>query len=859
MPFFVELTSQIGSSPLWLKGFADGVESRAPGKWSASLMLGRDPATRGAEGRRSSVRPLVEVDVGGVVRGKEYGRWKNLFLSSSLCSAEGATTMQVRCGIVVGLLFFATDGCSAQSIVKALPFDRDWVLENYRAGPDSKLGTLGGTRGRLSSGALEVDFSFVPTDPDRQQLEVMHELDVAGEPFGRTSDLLGATLSAVISMPSNLLSRSQAGRVAGLQLFCESENKDGIKGRQYSDWLDLDRATWNGRVEFQPNTRKSTLGWLDPAWRPDRIWSCGIKVALNDRARERIGGTIKVEAFSIRLPSSDVHRAAKAEMLRSIPQTPPDTVTLGRLRALEARVPEQQILPVDGTLTPSAAVSSIAVVPEPARGGTNVWVVQIRFQEYREAAEQRTARVTLPLSPPIDLRGKTITTWVAMGPSLRGAILRPNLVQMELEDTDGRLLRGPASAVSDAGFELDDRGLETASRWVKVQATPVSERPLAMGSVADNFAPAQIRKIHLRFQIGKSSHELRDESYPLTGRLLLSEFRIDKDPNVQEPGTVAERLVPFDKKPVAPDQFTVGLNLPFYFYADVGLFPFGGRDIGGFSARPDKLQRHFALFRKNKIDAVRVFLLGDLRTGVTRDGAGKVNGLDQYALKDIDSLLAAAATHRVALVPVLVDFLALDGQLERSYGSKHWKDGEARKDILDPDYRPAFIENGLKPIVKQLNAANLRQPNTVWAVDIFNEAENSVAITSQVDFQELVRFVGQVNDMIHREAPGLKTTVGSRDRRDLVAYWSAIGDVHQYHFYSKHEEEDGLPLRFPAGNLGLKGPVIVGEVEPDQLTERLDAIYESGYDGAFFWSYSGHDGYKVDLDEIRRWVENKRR
>jgi hypothetical protein len=90
------------------------------------------------------------------------------------------------------------------------------------------------------------------------------------------------------------------------------------------------------------------------------------------------------------------------------------------------------------------------------------------------------------------------------------------------------------------------------------------------------------------------------------------------------------------------------------------------------------------------------------------------------------------------------------------------------------------------------------------------------------------------------------------------SYWPAVGDVHQFHFYSKHEEEDGLPLRFPAGRLGLREPVIVGEVEPDRIAERLDAIYESGYDGAFFWSYSGHDGYTVDLMEIRRWVERMR-
>lgn len=161
--------------------------------------------------------------------------------------------------------------------------------------------------------------------------------------------------------------------------------------------------------------------------------------------------------------------------------------------------------------------------------------------------------------------------------------------------------------------------------------------------------------------------------------------------------------------------------------------------------------------------------------------------------------------------------------------------------------------------MRRLQEAERRKPNTVWAVDIANEIENARAITSARDFREVVTFVRQVRDMIHREAPGLKVTFGSRDRRDLATYWRDISDIHQYHWYAKHEEEDGLPLRYPAGSLGLKGPVVVGEVEPDRIAERLDTIYQTGHDGAFFWSYSGHDGFLVDLDQVRRWVESKRR
>ena len=738
-----------------------------------------------------------------------------------------------------------------------IPFDSDWILESYRAGMGSELGALGGLRIKPANDALELDYRLVPNDPDRMQLEVMHELDGTHKAFGRTSDLIGARITAVVKVPAELLPANEDSKTAGIQCFCESENKDGVRARQYGQWLDIPPANRKVTVSFEP-TLLEEKGWRDPEFRPDRITECGLKVALNDRAHGEFKGTIRINEFRMDLPEAENHDQLKSKMRACIKHVS-DQETLSRLPPLEKPNPKETTLSVGQALIAgSPSVTSIQTVPEPAGTRSLVWQIAIQFDRYEDSVAGRTARMTLPLAKPIDLRGRRITAWVAAGPSLRGGALRPNLVQIELEDEYGKFLRGPVSDLSALGM-IFDKGVEHASQWVKVEAAPAPGRPLALGSIAPGFRAEKIRKIHLRFQTGKFSNALRDDEYPLSGKLLMSGFHTEPDGGQSGEVQTTNLAAPVSKSPVPIGQFAIGINLPFYHYGDIGAFPFGGREIGGFSSRPAKLNRHFALFAEHRIKVVRVFLLSDLRTGVTYDESGKVSDLDAYALRDLDALISAASANSISLCPVLIDFMIADQSRERIYGARKWNDGEAPQVLLDSRHRTAFIENALRPIVRRLAEADRRRPGVIFAVEIANEIENASAIRTKAEFEQVAVFVRQVRDMIRREAPNLKITLGSRDRLDLASYWRDISDIHQFHFYSKHEEEEGLPLRFPAGNLGLAGPVIVGEVEPDRIACRLDEIYESGYDGAFFWSHSGHDGFVVDLGQISRWVENKHR
>ncbi|HEX3035740.1 MAG TPA: hypothetical protein VHT73_11530, partial [Thermodesulfobacteriota bacterium] len=354
---------------------------------------------------------------------------------------------------------------------------------------------------------------------------------------------------------------------------------------------------------------------------------------------------------------------------------------------------------------------------------------------------------------------------------------------------------------------------------------------------------------------------LRKEPYPLTGKLLLSEFRIEDNPHQVDTSISVRERSPVKKSPIPIENFMVGINYPWINYGwDVGISPYDGRDIGGFSSRRYKLERDFALFKAKGIQVARVFLLADLRTGLVYDEDGKVSGLDKYVAADIDALVDVAAKNGIKLIPVLLDFTVADGMSELDLGFPfwRWKLGEAPQFIVNPDQRSIFKEKALRPIILQIARANDRYPNLIYAVDIVNEVEHALAIITPNYFKEVVAFIREVRDMIRSEAPGLQITLGSRNRDELVNFWGDLGlDIWQYHHYGKMTDEENRPLLSPAGDLGLEGPIIIGEVEPSDIEQTLDITYTSGYDGALFWSYSGLDGFVVDLDAIKRWVEKK--
>src|SRR5919107_394009 len=109
---------------------------------------------------------------------------------------------------------------------------------------------------------------------------------------------------------------------------------------------------------------------------------------------------------------------------------------------------------------------------------------------------------------------------------------------------------------------------------------------------------------------------------------------------------------------IDPPRFIVGANLPWVGYGtDIGASAW--YPDGGFARQPaavDVLDRTFATLAHDGIPVVRVFLLCDLRSGVTFDRDHVPSGLDRAVIPDIATLVDTARRHGIGLIPVLLDF-----------------------------------------------------------------------------------------------------------------------------------------------------------------------------------------------------------
>jgi hypothetical protein len=744
--------------------------------------------------------------------------------------------------------------------VRSVPFDDAWIPESYLAGIDgSQSGARGVTSVRPSGIMLGVQFRLVGGDPNLAQGEILRYLeDLSG--CGRLVDLVGASITLQLDAPTPLRMRPDGQGIAGVQIIVETENRDGVVARQYSAWSDVGTSPTQ-TVTFAPTALSTaTSGFTDVFLDLERSTKIGVKLALNDRSAGEYAGTWTIRRLTITFPARATHDTLIRQMRQKFPAVP-DSTPLSRLPDLPPSPADAQVIAVSDSLRArSASVQQIRVVGGTERFAGKAWEVGFAFPLPPSGQDVQPARLAMVLEKLLDLRGRKVVTHVAVSTGLRGYITRPNQVQIELFDSEQRVLRAAALNVSTQAIEFDDNGLERASRWMRVEAFPISGAPLAMGYLQPGFRADQVQQIGVRFLIGHASHLLRRDSAPIQGKLFLSEFRVEADREPQSfPQAVRSSRTLSDIQ-VAPQSSAalIGINYPWNNYGwDVGKAPFGGREIGGFSAYRAKLRRDFALLRKSGVRVVRVFLLCDARAGLVLGPNGLVQALDSYVLRDLDALTDAAAEHELLLVPVLVDFLIADGQLDRQYGPKRWKEGEAPHLLIDPAARSAFIENALKPIVRRLDETN-KKKEVVWATDIANEIENAVGL--QRNFPQVREFAREVFEMIKRET-SLKVTIGSRDRDDLAAYWADFvdWDILQYHVYDKGELEENRSFYYPASNFGISKPVILGELEPSSaIPIKLDGARALKYAAAMLWSFRGDDGFVVDLDGLRRWVEQSK-
>lgn len=784
-----------------------------------------------------------------------------------------------QCVAVVGLVWCfigLSSLAGAQPTTVSIPLDGAWQRES--AGPvearmgfrdqckDEPLGVRSVASISPSDGRLVTAWDLRPGSRDHRVGEVYRYLadlrnrplpdGALGQPWGL--DLTGATIRITIEVPDI--------REGFAQIFVESENPDGIAARYYGPNVDIDhRGRITVEFELKAVPLQECQTYLDVFFDVTRVVRAGLALALDRTARRPFAGQVAITEATIRWASkADRDKArkqaiqARAEALKKRP-APTDRELWNKLSPLSGQSPDapSTMRVSSANVMVAGGAASVAVkvadTPSPVTGAQ---ALQVSFSAYRPEVAARSARAWATLPEPINMLGRTVSASVAIDRTLRGVLTRPHQVQIELYDVDGRVFRGPAEGLS-GSILFSPAGVEQAATWVKVEATPFEgELPQTMGHKTPGFRADAVVRIGIRFEIGKNSDTLLGPT--TAGSLLSSDFLITGNPV-----TAAGAAPPRGRQKAQATQSRTGALVVGINYGpgtDVGLFPYGGRDLSrGFSANRQQLEREFELFCSKGVDVVRVFLLGDLRTGLTYNAAGYVSGLDSYVLKDLDALIETAATHGIKLIPVLVDFLAADGVAESRLLDRVVKVGESPQVFVNAEHRRPFVEYGLRPIVQKLVAANQAWPGLIYAIDIANEIENAKAIFTPRSIPAVVDFVRTVRDMIRTESRDVPVTLGSRDRDALVSMWSDLSlEVDQFHFYDKMEEEEARPLSYPVRQLGLAGPVILGEVEPSNITAKLDTIDRDGYDAALFWSWRGLDGYVVNLDEIAAWKRRKR-
>jgi hypothetical protein len=286
--------------------------------------------------------------------------------------------------------------------------------------------------------------------------------------------------------------------------------------------------------------------------------------------------------------------------------------------------------------------------------------------------------------------------------------------------------------------------------------------------------------------------------------------------------------------------FTVGANLP---WLDYGL-DFGGnawQPEGGLSRpeRRERMRRALAGLAASGAEVVRWWLLGDGRAGLREDGEGRVLGLDDRVLPDMDAAVEGLREAGLRALFVLVDFLWLDAP--RLVNGVRL--GGRRDHVRDPDLRARLVENVFVPLAERYG----REP-AVAGWDLMNEPEWATLAVGTLDPRRSVSR-GEMRTFLGEAAAAFRSrvtqplSVGLASARWLSLLDRLPLDHHQVHWY---ESLDSLTtLARPAETLAAGRPVLLGEFPTKGASVPPRVLFEmartSGYTGALAWSALAED------------------
>jgi len=283
-------------------------------------------------------------------------------------------------------------------------------------------------------------------------------------------------------------------------------------------------------------------------------------------------------------------------------------------------------------------------------------------------------------------------------------------------------------------------------------------------------------------------------------------------------------------------EFVVGVNLPWLDYGqDFGRSAW--RPRGGLAQpeRRERLRRELGELAASGASLVRLWLLGDGRSGLVEDADGRPLGLDEHFFPDMDAALAALAEAGLRGLLVLMDFLWF-APARRVRGVRL---GGRRDHVRDPALRTRLLEHVLAPIAERYG----RRPEVAgW--DLMNEPEWATLGVGTLDprraiaRREMRLFLGELAAVFHERARQ-PLCVGLASARFTPLLEGLALDEDQVHWYESLDSLTTLarpvaPSR-PEGRPPLLGefPTRGASVSPARI---LEIAREAGYSGALAWS-----------------------
>lgn len=263
---------------------------------------------------------------------------------------------------------------------------------------------------------------------------------------------------------------------------------------------------------------------------------------------------------------------------------------------------------------------------------------------------------------------------------------------------------------------------------------------------------------------------------------------------------------------------------------------------GGLEMIGETITKDFRMLAEHRVALVRVWIFGDFRRGLEKDGHGGLL-LSPSCLADTRTLLAAAESVHIDLVPVLLDFSLADLQDRERLGLV----GEEPAILTNPSLREQFLKS-IRPVVDMLCASP-----SVRVIDLWNEP-----CQMSVPMDDVMETLVALAAMVDKRKP---VTIGSRNSVDML-FWmrSGIVDVPTFHFFAKMEPR-AYPKAWAPGGV-RRNRTIATEVEATGgVAATLTEMWEAGFCGALLWSMNAKDGITPfgpnEADEFQRWVERR--